>query len=323
MSKEFTTAIGRFIWGSMYEAQTKSFDGTPYTIKTPGPDFGKPAPRFQFGVAIPKGTEKQWWETTWGQIIAAEGMSFPNGAAQRPDFAWKITDGDSTQAKKGSTQAINTKVGYAGHWVLSFSSAFPPKLFVSDGGTGFKQLLEPGYIKRGYFVQVNGTVACNGNTNNPGVFLNHNMVCFSAFGEEIQGGADPTSAGFGGALPQGASSAPVGGTFAPATPAIPAVPGTVAAPAVPGLPAVPTAPAVPQVPAPVAATPVLVQVPGAQYTIEQCRGAGWTDQQLVENNIARWETPAPVAPAIPAPPAAPAVPSNITPVPSFLNGPPA
>lgn len=320
MSQEFTTAIGRFLWGSMYEAQTKSFDGTPYTIKTPGPDFGKPAPRFQFGVAIPKGTEKQWWDTTWGKIIAAEGMTFPGNAAQRPDFAWKITDGDSTLAKKGSTQAINTKVGYAGHWVLSFSSSYPPKLFISDGNGGFKQLVEPNFIKRGYYVQVNGSVACNGNTNNPGIFLNHNMVCFSAYGDEIQGGGDPMAAGFGGALPAGASAAPVGGSFAPAagTPALPAVPGAVTMPAVPGAPA---APALPQTPAPVAATPVLVQVPGAQYTIEACRTAGWTDQQIVDNGVGRWETPAPAAPALPAVPGAPAA-TGVTPVPSFLNGPP-
>lgn len=313
MSQKLTTPIGRLIWGSLYEPQTKDFDGNPLTVKTPGPDFGKPTQRFSFGVAIPKGSEQHWSQTPWGQIIWAEGVLFPNGAASRNDFSWKITDGDSTGFKKGGTKPINTLSGYAGNWVLSFSSSFPPKLYKDNGQT---QLVEPGFIKCGYYVQVAGSVSGNGNTNNPGVFLNHDLVCFQAYGEEIYTGADPLAAGFGGALPAGASAAPTGASFAPAgysaPPAMPAPPAAAQAPmppAVPvagGLPLPPGAPVAAPAPAPAPAPvkPVLVQVPGAQYTIEQCRAGGWTDQQLIDNGIARWETP-----------------SGVQPVPSFLTGP--
>ena len=90
----------------------------------------------------------------------------------------------------------------------------------------------------------------------------------------------------------------------PATAAASFPPATAAAPAT-TFPPVVTAPA----PAPVGTTPVLVQVPGAQYTIEQCRATNppWTDEQLVQNGIARWETPAaPVAAPAPASTPAPA-----------------
>lgn len=105
---------------------------------------------------------------------------------------------------------------------------------------------------------------------------------------------------------------PTSPSAAAATPTFP-TPATAAAASFPAAGAPPmtfpaaTAPAtVAQAPAPaaLAASPVLVQVQGAQYTIEQCRATNppWTDDQLVQNGIARWETPsAPAAPVASAP----------------------
>lgn len=296
---KITLPIGRMVWGSCYEAQTKNFDGTPLVIKT-GPDAGKPTVKYAFGVAIPKGAERSWGETPWGQLIVAEAAaSFPRGEYQQQGFAWKITDGDSTAIKKGATRPINQSTGYPGHWVVSFSSTYPPKLYRDNGQA---QLTEPGFIKTGYYIQVAGSVAGNKNLNNPGVYINHDLVCFSAYGEEIFTGTDPLSAGFGGALPAGATAAPAAGSFNPAG----FIPGG-AAPALPGLPG--AVPALPQARA-------LVGKPGAQYTIEQCRAAGWTDDQIVQNGYGEWQTSAapsfvamiPNAPALAAPalPVAPA-----------------
>jgi hypothetical protein len=76
---KLTFPIGRLVWGSCYEAQTKNFDGTPLVIKT-GPDAGKPTVKYAFGVAIPKGGEQSWTQTSWGQQILAEAQaSFPRG----------------------------------------------------------------------------------------------------------------------------------------------------------------------------------------------------------------------------------------------------
>jgi len=332
MATNLTFPIGRLLWGSLYVAETKDYDGNPMVIKS-GPDMGKPTQKFSFGVAIQKGTEKSWAETEWGAKIWAEvQLSWPRGEYNSPDFSWKITDGDSTSFKKGGTKPINQYAGYAGHWVITFGSTYAPSLWkIKDGArqpyqsNDFEQLVQPDFIKNGYYIQVAGSTASNQNAKNPGMYINHNQVCFMAYGEVLQGGGDPAAAGFGGALPAGATTAPVGGGFVPAQmPSAPALPGAggmpmppgAALPGAGGLPMPPSAPApvaaapalpvAAPAPAPAPAKPILVQIPGAQYTIEACRATNppWTDEQLVSNGIARWETP-----------------SGVQPVPSFLTGP--
>ena len=210
------TPVGRMVAGSMYKPNTTDYQGNPLTIKT-GPNAGQPRQEYFFAIAIAKAGEQHWSQTEWGQVIAQAGFSgFPNGEAQnRQDFAWKITDGDSQQPNRNNV-APCSKEGYPGHWVLGFSSSFAPKLYNADGT---QQLTEPDAIKCGYFIQVSGSVEANGNTNNPGVYLNHNMVALAGYGEEIHTGPDPRSVGFGGQpLPAGASATPLGGGFNPAQP---------------------------------------------------------------------------------------------------------
>jgi hypothetical protein len=321
--EKLTFPIGRMVWGSCYEPQTKNFDGTPLVIKT-GPDAGKPTVKYAFGVAIPKGPERSWAETPWGQKIVAEAVaSFPRGEYQQASFAWKITDGDSTAIRKGATRPVNQATGFAGHWVVAFSSSYPPKLCRDEGAT---QIVEPNFIKTGYYVQVAASVNGNKNLSNPGVFINHDWVNFSGYGAEIFTGTDPVAAGFGGALPAGATAAPVGGGFSPAGFAPGALPSPVAQP-LPGLPGHPGAGFVPGLPSPiaapapvpVAAAPVLVDRPGAAATVAQCRAAQWTDEQIVAGGYGVWQAAAqpsfiahvpvaPVAPALPVPPAPAPVP---------------
>ena len=121
-------------------------------------------------------------------------------------------DGDSQQPNRRGTIPANVE-GYAGHWVLNFSSGYQPKLFNADGT---QQLIEIDAVKPGYYIQVYGTVRGNDNSANPGVFLNHSMVALAGFGPEIMTGPDAGAVGFGGALPPGASPTPVGGGFNPA-----------------------------------------------------------------------------------------------------------
>ena len=209
------TPVGRMVAGSLYKPNTTDWQGAPMIIKT-GPNAGQPRTEYFFAVAIAKGGEQHWSQTEWGQLIyTAACTGFPNGEPQRPDFAWKITDGDSQVPNKRNV-APCSKVGYPGHWVLSFSSSFAPKIYNADGT---QAMLEPDAVKCGYFVQVSGDVAPNGNPGNPGVYLNHSMVAMAAYGDVISSGPDAATVGFGGnvALPAGASMAPpAGGAFNPA-----------------------------------------------------------------------------------------------------------
>lgn len=321
LRQNFTIPIGRQVWGSMVEPQTKDAEGKPLVIKS-GPDAGKPTQRFAFGVAVPKAPGQSHWATKpatwdtdpatagtpyWGEQIWQVGhASFPNGQAQRPDFAWKVQDGDSQIPNKKGVKPC-TREGYPGHWIVSFSSSFAPRTFNANGTAA----VPPESIKNGHYVQVAGTVDGNDSPNQPGVYLNHSLVAHSGFGKEIINGPDPTAVGFGkGAAPAGMSTTPVGG--------LPAAPGAAAAPAAapaplpppaatpaplpsPTPPAAAAAPlpaptavvpnpailgAAPPPPAAVAPPPAAPQMTAkAQHTYDQYRAGGWSDEQLRANGL--------------------------------------
>lgn len=201
-----TSPVGRIVMGNLYTPGTTDAEGKPLVVKT-GPNAGQPRVNFFFALAIPKGPEPHWAHTPWGNKIWNTGnQAFPN-AAQSPAFAWKIENGDSQiPNKKGRKPCENE--GWSGHWIVKFSGGFAPKIYRQEG-TGYVQMMEKDFCKPGYFVEVAFNVDGNGSQSQPGVYLNHDMVCFRAYGPEIQFGPDPSQAGFGAApLPAGASMTP-------------------------------------------------------------------------------------------------------------------
>lgn len=299
MSKtNITSPVGRIVMGSLYAPNTTDADGKPLVVKT-GANAGQPRVNYFFALAIKKGAEPHWAHTPWGQIIWNIGnAAFPN-VAQSPAFAWKIEDGDSQIPNtKGRKPCENE--GWPGHWVLKFSGGFAPKVYQQEG-SGYVQVTQPDFCKPGYFVEVAFSVEGNGSAQRPGLYLNHSMVCFRAYGQEITFGPDVASAGFGqSALPSGASATPMAGTIPlPGAPA--AVPGAPAA--VPGAVPLPLAPAgsapMPSAPAPAAPapTPVIPNPNFAQIPVHQMTALangipyqayidkGWTDAMLVQNGL--------------------------------------
>jgi hypothetical protein len=303
MSEQILFPVGRLVWGSM-KGRTTDMSGKPILVKS-GPNVGKPKTDFSFGVAIPKiAGHTHWSQTDWGQKILAVGAAaFPN-MYQNPKFAWKIIDGDSTVPNENNKIPAQ-QTGYPGNWIVKFGSGFAPKI-VNENGT--VQHTEDDYIKTGYYVQVFGSVDGNGEPTKPGVYINHNIVSFQAFGEVISSGPDAASVGFGGQpLPPGASAAPIGGMTAaqaaagvPAVgiPALPTLGGTpqlaqaapaVGIPALPGIPVVPN-PAILAPPQAAQRQPVLTLTakapPGS--TVELFKQGGWSEAQMVEQGMAVW-----------------------------------
>lgn len=276
-----TSPVGRIVMGSLYDPSTTDAEGKPLVVKT-GPNAGQPRVNYFFALAIPKGAEPHWAHTPWGQQIWNVGnQAFPN-AAQSPAFAWKIEDGDSQIPNKNGRKPVENE-GWRGHWILKFSGGFAPKVYQQEGA-GYVQVMQKDFCKPGYFVEVAFSVDGNGSQSQPGVYINHSMVCFRAYGPEISFGPDVASAGFGqSALPAGASMTPPAGAIpmpqapaaAPAAYAPPALPGApvgYAPPPVPaGIPQIPgVAPAplpqggfapMPSAPVPVMPNPGFVQVP--------------------------------------------------------------
>lgn len=256
-----TSPVGRVVMGNLYVPNTTDFDGNPLVFKT-GTKIGQPRVDYFFALAIPKGAEQHWASTEWGAKIWAIGhQAFPQ-AAQAPSFAWKIEDGDSVIPNKKGRKNVDTE-GYKGHWVIRFSGSMAPKVYRSEGNDVVAEPT-PNYIKPGYFAQVLFNVEGNGNQNNPGVYLNHDMVCFRAYGPEIAFGLNVAEAGF------GAAPLPAGATLTPPPSAIP-MPSTSPNAQGVGVPpyggSVSAITTVPAVPIPVVPNPHFLQVPPPNPTL--------------------------------------------------------
>lgn len=316
---DILTPAGRLVQGSLYKANTTDAEGKPLVVKS-GPQAGQPRKDYYFALAIPKGPEQHWAQTTWGQLIYNAGRTAFPQAHQAPTFAWKVKDGDSHIPNRKGKRPCDQE-GFKGHWVLSFSSGYPAKIS-RDNGT--VPMLEPDAVNLGDWVQVFGSVDGNGSQSQPGIYLNHSMVNLVGYGQRIVIGPDAASVGFGQgvAMPAGASATPLAGAWTPpptaAAPAalppgqlpVPAVPAALGTAPVPNLgiaagftpPAavVPPQPVVVQpnpafLQPPVAAMPPAVPAmppaaPARQMTAkanglpyEQWIGQGWNDQMLVQH----------------------------------------
>jgi hypothetical protein len=290
---DFTTPVGRLVGGDLYTPNTTDYQGKPLTMK----DKVTPRVEYSFGVAIPKTPGiSHWASEAWGgPIWALANQAFPNGEPSRPDFAFKITDGDSTIPNKRNNRPCDRE-GYPGHWVIWFSGGFAPGIYNADGS---QKILEKDAIKPGYYVQVFGNVTDNKPSESPGLYINHTYVALAGYGPEITVGPDVSAAKFGGApLPPGASAVPAS-NFAPASaPTPPAPPGAPAggppvyvppavnnaAPPPPNVAVAPN-PGILTPPAPPAAPvrQLTALANGASY--EQLIANGWTDETLRANGV--------------------------------------
>jgi hypothetical protein len=154
-------------------------------------------------------------------------------------------------------------------------------------------------------MEVAFSVDGNGQQNNPGIYLNHSMVCFRGFGQEIQFGPNVEEAGFGASpLPAGASAVPLASSVA-----------------LPGMPP-PAAPAPP--PMAVQPNPGFLQVPQPNPTTV-VPGVPASSQPIVHGATSFYPPPSTTYPnASPvAPGAVTAYPSNVPPAPPMAPAPPA
>lgn len=263
MKTDFLTPVGRLVQGDPFEAQTKNMQGQPLVTMS-----GQPTQRYFIAVAFRKDDPN--FGAFYQKLTETARGSFPNlfnaqGQCSHPRFSWKLMDGDGVD-ENGKSNA--TKEGFAGHWVVKFSSSFAPRCFHAGHYQPHEQIQDKNAIQRGYFVRVAGTIEGNDNAQKPGLYVNLSMVELAGVGPVIVSGPD-AAAVFGAAapaLPQGAQPLPMNGA-APTLPGnFPAAP----APAVPGLPQVPTgapplpigaapgamtSPSSPAAPAPVAVPP--------------------------------------------------------------------
>lgn len=280
MATNFTTPVGRLVQGSAFTPKTTDGDGKPLVVKT-GANIGEPRSEYYMAVAFAK-NDPAW--PAFEMILKNEAATafphlFPQGAAGPctigKDFSMKIVDGDGYD-KKGKLNS--TKDGFAGHWVVRFSSGSAPRVHFPGKYAATEAVTDPTALKTGYYVRIAGTVRDNKPSQTQGLYLNLNLVEIAGFGPEIISGPDANEAfAQPAALPPGASTLPVAG--APLV-----TPGPVTPPA-----------------APVART-MLPAAGGATY--EAMIGAGWTDALLIQNGMMAAPVVAPPVPpsGVTAPP---------------------
>lgn len=293
MTTEFLSPVGRYVQGSPFKAQTTDMDGKPLVFKT-GPNAGQPRQQFFMAVAFAK-TDPHWpaFEALLRSTAAgAFGHLFPqgpNGPCIHPSFAFKIVDGDGMD-QAGKSNA--TKEGFAGHWVVRFTSGFAPQVFPAGKYSPMDRINDPNLCQCGHYVRVGGTIDGNGDTKKPGIYVNMSLIEHVGYGDAIVTGPDPRAL-FGATpavLPPGARPTPMGapGVATPtASPAPAAVPTGGAATASPGsytgymVPPV-AAPPVPSVPAAPPAGPAMTaKANGVPYSAFLAQG--WTDATLRAN----------------------------------------
>lgn len=308
---DFISPPGRLLQGEVLGAQTKDNKGQQLTVKT-GPNKGAPTQRAFIAVGFPK-TQAAWWQeqapphangqpnTFWQDIYNTARSGYPqhfnpDGSCKHPRMAFKVMDGDGVD-DNGTPN--NTKEGFAGHWVVKFSSSFIPQAIMNGATLNPNDPVQKDAIKRGYWVRVLGNMAPNIGSEVPGVYINHNGVEFIAYAEEIKSGPSAAAAfaanAYTGPLPPGA-------TLAPPTPtATPSMPGA-AVPGIPGVPAMPSSMPAPQMPAMPA--PAGVPMPGAPAAMPAMPAPAG-----VQPNHAFVQGAIGVPPGVPAPPAMPAMPA--------------
>jgi hypothetical protein len=211
---EFTTSVGRIVWGHPLKPRAVT------DRKTKAPKLnasGQPRQAWVFGVAFPKADFSAY---IWPVLVQEVSTKYPptahtNGQPSAPGkFSWKYVDGDGLD---DDHKPWSDREGYAGCYVLTFSTELKaPGVFQWDG-TKYNQLPAEA-IKTGDYVVVGGSCKINVPTDpaeTPGLYINPEGVQFIGYGPEIiaQGGADPMAMFKGQqyALPAGASATPVGG----------------------------------------------------------------------------------------------------------------
>jgi hypothetical protein len=286
--------VGRMVFGQV-DKPRKILDA-----KTNQPVLNKdgtPREEYAVGHAIAKGGETHWNQTQWGAQIWAMGQKqWPNGQFNAPTFAWKITDGDSQVPNKKGNKPCDRE-GYPGHWVLALSNMTAPQLTDRLGKTA---LTDRTAIVPGRYVQPFISMSSNESTDSPGLYLNLRVVALSGWGEDIVSAAyvDPSTIGFGGALPAGASELPQGQPTGapPASQAqyVASAPPPAAAPAPtavtpnhqfanPGAAPAPAAPApAPSAPPP---QPQKRMTAKAVTTYDEYIKAGWSDEVMIREGV--------------------------------------
>ena len=215
MAFEKLSPVGRLVGGSPIKGYQDTDDKTGVKLFN---EDGSPKMSYMAMLAIEKANPE--WQSLYTQLWNEGRGAFPHlfdantGACIRPDFSWKITDGDGVD-KNGKKHS--EKDGYAGCMVLKIESNYP---FTCYDQANYP-VTDEAVIYRGCYIRV--AMKCQGNnaTGNqvPGIKIYPQALQLVGHGTRISGGVDaatvfaaPLTAGY---VPAGMSATPLAGSAPP------------------------------------------------------------------------------------------------------------
>lgn len=266
---EITSPVGRLVGGHPMKQ-------TPVTDKSGAPklkaDGVTPRMETYLAIAIAKGAETHWNQTAWGQLMVQEATAgWPNGEYNAPDYAWKVTDGDSMIPNKKGNKPCD-KEGFPGHWVIHCKTELGTvKSYHVGKYAPEQQIQNANEIKPGDYCRVMMNVKANNPSESPGNYVNPELFELSRAGQEIQLGTAPSAADkFGASVPELPPGAMVDNNIPAPAPAANPAPAPAANPA----------PAHDFLDGPAAPAPEQFSYNGAIYTRQQLEASNWTPEQI-------------------------------------------
>lgn len=167
----------------------KEFTKIDFNTKQPKLKDGKEVTAITVGVAIPKDGVPDWKQTPWGQQVVNAAQVDPvkgwaNGETRRPDFSWKVIDGDSDIPNK-SGNVPREQEGYAGNWVIFVETQIPYPCYHNGHYQPHECIQDAGQIKCGDYVRLYVDVVSNKPSQSPGVYWNPLLLSLDRVGEPI------------------------------------------------------------------------------------------------------------------------------------------
>lgn len=220
--EKFKMPVGRIVGGNV----TLWEDAIDYHTKQKKLNAdGTPRKEHRVSIAYPK---QEFLDKVWPYVLQEVGKIYPQYANVHPDqcemsnFAWKVINGDSPNCPQGSQVPYNVRDGYAGCYVVKFStSAFLPSTFKYENNDWRE--IDPKEVRCGDYVIANVTITAH-NEKAGGLYWNPNAYELVYYGKEIKTSnvGNPKDM-FGGdrnyQMPAGASLTPI--SSAPATAQMP------------------------------------------------------------------------------------------------------
>ncbi len=156
--------------------------------------MNEPQFSFYFAVAIPKMGEQDFKQTEWGAYINNAAIAgWPNGEHQRPQFAWKVVDGDSNVPDQNGNPPCS-KEGWPGNWIIKFTNGYSTPSYHAGRLTPQDVIMNEAEIKTGDYVRVQFSALGNAPSQTAGVYINPHMVELARAGVAIVSASAPNAA---------------------------------------------------------------------------------------------------------------------------------